>query len=106
MGAFMEDDPIAELQDAGAARQVREAIDAITADLIRNSKTYPAQVRDIPRLATSMEKSVKDGKYRDAIMRAGQLDKHVESYIPSDEPAKEAKLTMMHRLRIIAKITQ
>jgi hypothetical protein len=105
MGTFMEDDPIGELKDAGAAQQVREAIDAITGDLIRNSKKYPAQVRDLPRLATAMEKSVKDGNYRDAIMRAGQLDKHVEVYAPIDEPAKEAKLTLLHRLRVIAKIT-
>ena len=102
----MEDDPIAELKDAGAAKQVREAIDAVTADLIRNSKNYPAQVRDMPRLATAMEKSVKDGNYREAITRAGQLEKHVEAYVPSDEPAKEAKLTLMHRIRVIIKITQ
>lgn len=106
MDAFMEDDPIAELQDAAAAKQMREAVDAITADLIRNSKNYPAQVRDLPRLATAMEKSLKDGNYKDAITRAGQLDKHVEVYAPSDEPAKEAKLTLMHRIRVIAKITQ
>ena len=101
----MEDDPIGELKDAAAAKHVREAIDGITADLIRNSKNYPAQVRDLPRLATAVEKSVKDGNYREAITRAGQLDKIVEVYSPSDEPAKEAKLTLLHRLRVIAKIT-
>ena len=101
----MEDDPIAELKDAAAAKQVREAIDGITADLIRNSKKYPAQVRDLPRLATAVEKSVKDGNYRDAITRGGQLEKIVEVYSPTDEPAKEAKLTLLHRLRVIAKIT-
>ena len=102
----MEDDPIAELQDAATAAGVKSAIDAVSADLIRNSKDYPAMVRDLPRLAHAMEKSVKAGNYKDAIMRAGQLEKHIEAYIPRDEPAQEAKLTLRHRVRVLAKITQ
>lgn len=102
----MEDDPIGELQDAEEAKKVKAAIDAITADLLRHSKDYPAQVRDLPRLATAMEKSIKAGNFRDAIMRAGQLDKHVESYLPHDEPAQEAKLTLRHRVRVVAKINE
>ena len=106
MGAFMEDDPIAELRDADSAKKVREAVDAITADLLRHAKDYPAQVRDLPRLATAMEKSIKAENFKDAIMRAGQLDKHIEVYMPRDEPAQEAKLTLRHRVRVIAKLSE
>lgn len=102
----MEDDPIAELQDAETGKKMREAIDAVTADLLRNSARYPASLRDLPRLATAMEKSVKAGNYKDAIMRAGQLEKHIEPYAPTDEPAQEAKLTIRHRIRVLAKITE
>lgn len=100
------DDPIAELKDAGEAKQVEDAINTITGDLIRHSKDYPASVRDLPRLATAMERSIKAGNYKDAIMRAGQLDKHIEAYAPTEEPAQEAKLVIRHRLLIVAKLTQ
>lgn len=99
------DDPIAELKDAAEAKQVQDAIDTITGDLIRHAKTYPASVRDLPRLASQMEKSIKTENYRDAIMRAGQLEKHIEAYAPAEEQAQEAKLVIRHRLLVVAKLT-
>ncbi|HEY1727285.1 MAG TPA: hypothetical protein VGG22_02765 [Candidatus Baltobacteraceae bacterium] len=100
------DDPIAELRDAAEAKQVAEAVNAITADLIRNAAKYPAQVRDLPRLVTAMEKSIKSENYKDALTRGQQLDKHLESFTPADEPAREAKLVLRHRLLVLAKIMQ
>jgi len=100
------DDPIAELRDAGSAKRVAEAVNAITADLIRNAAKYPAQVRDLPRLVTALEKSVKTENYKDAIMRASQIDKQMDAFTPSDEPGQEAKLVLRHRLLVIAKLTQ
>jgi len=99
------DDPIAELKDAKEAKTVEDAINTITGDLIRNSKSYPAGVRDLPRLASSMEKSIKAENYREALTRAGQLEKHIESYAPVEENAKEAKLALRHRLLVLAKLT-
>jgi hypothetical protein len=104
MSAFM-DDPIAELRDAAEGKKVEEAINAITADLIRNAKKYPAQVRDLPRLITAMERSVKTENYKEALTRAGQIEKHLESYAPTDEPSQEAKLVVRHRLLVLAKLT-
>jgi len=105
MNNFM-DDPIAELRDAGGAKQVADAVNAITADLIRNGSKYPAQVRDLPRLVTALEKSVKSENYKDALMRAQQIDKHLEAFTPDNEPAQEAKLVIRHRLLVLAKIMQ
>ena len=99
------DDPIAELQDAGEAKKVQDAINTITGDLIRNSNAYPSIVRDLPRIATAMEKSIKGGNYKDAISRARQLDQHIEAFAPVEESAQEAKLVMRHRLLVIAKLT-
>ena len=104
MAEFM-DDPIAELKDAHAAKAVEDAINTITGDLIRNSKSYPASVRDVPRLATAMERSVKSENYKDALQRAAQLEKTIESYVPGEEHAKEAKLAIRHRLLVLAKLT-
>ena len=100
------DDPIAELRDAGEAKQVAEAVNAITADLIRNAAKYPAQVRDLPRLVTAMEKSIKAENYKDALQRATQLEKTIEAFTPDNEPAQEAKLVLRHRLLVLAKIMQ
>ena len=99
------DDPIAELRDAEAAKDMSQAIDAITGDLIRNAAKYPASVRDLPRLMTAMEKSIKTENFRDAIMRATQLDKIVDAFTPTEEPSQEAKLRLKHRLRIVSKLT-
>jgi hypothetical protein len=105
MDQFM-DDPIAELRDAGEAKKVANAVNAITADLIRNAAKYPAQVRDLPRLVAAMEKSIKSENYKDALMRGQQIDKHLEVFTPGDEPSQEAKLTLRHRLLILNKLTQ
>ena len=98
-------DPIAELRDAQQAKETENAINTITGDLIRNAKSYPGGVRDVPRLATAMEKSIKTENYKEALMRAGQLEKYLESYMPVEENAKEAKLTIRHRLLVLAKLT-
>ncbi|MGH7715506.1 MAG: hypothetical protein ACREML_05860 [Vulcanimicrobiaceae bacterium] len=105
MDQFM-DDPIAELRDAGEAKKAADAVNAITADLIRNAAKYPAQVRDLPRLVTAMEKSIKTENYKDALLRAQQIDKHLEAFTPGEEPAQEAKLLLRHRLLVLAKLTQ
>jgi hypothetical protein len=105
MSDFM-DDPIAELRDAGEAKKVANAVNAITADLIRNAAKYPAQVRDLPRLVTAMEKSIKTENYKDALLRGQQIDKHLEAFTPGEEPSQEAKLTVRHRLLILTKLTQ
>ncbi|MGH7327221.1 MAG: hypothetical protein ACREJX_02610, partial [Polyangiaceae bacterium] len=72
MNDFM-DDPKAELKDAATAKQVAQAVDAITADLIRNSAKYPLAVRDLPKLVSAMEKSIKAENYRDAAFHAGLI---------------------------------
>lgn len=100
----MDEDPKAELEDAAAAKQVGEAIDAITADLIRHSAKYPASVRELPRLVASMEKLIKGGKYREAALEAGRIEEQMESYKPTDEPAQEAKLIVRRRVRVLAKL--
>ena len=100
-----EGDPKAELASAETAAEVAKAIDAMSADLIRNVAKYPALLHDVPHLATAMEKSIKHGHLADAKMRANQLDKHLEVYSPTETPAQEAKFTLRKRVRLLAKIT-
>lgn len=98
------DDPKAELQDVGTAKQVAESVDAITADLIRNSAKYPSTVRDLPRLVSAMEKAIKGGNFKDAAFHASLVEQQIESWKPADEPAQEAKLIVRRRIRVLAKV--
>jgi hypothetical protein len=103
MSDFM-DDPKAELKDAGTAKQLAEAVDAITADLMRNSAKYPSTVRDLPKLVAAMEKSIKAENYRDAAFHAGLVDQQIEAWKPTEESAQEAKLLVRRRIRVLAKV--
>ena len=103
MTDFM-DDPKAELKDAGTAKQIAEAIDAITADLIRNSAKYPSTVRDLPKLISAMEKSIKAENYRDAAFHANLIEQQIEAWKPTEEPSQEAKLLVRRRIRVLAKV--
>ena len=102
MGDFI-DDPKAELSDAATAKQVADAVNAITGDLIRNSAKYPSGVRDLPRLVSAMEKSIKAGNFKDAVFHAKLVDEQIEAWKPTDEPAQEAKLILRRRVRVLAK---
>ncbi|MBV8600213.1 MAG: hypothetical protein JO359_01480 [Candidatus Eremiobacteraeota bacterium] len=103
MHAFM-DDPTSELHDQQAAREVAAAIDAISADILKNTPQLYASgnpLHDIPHLANAMEKSIQRGKFEDARIRATTLEKYIESYSPVDEPAQEAKYLLRHRVRLL-----
>jgi hypothetical protein len=98
------DDPQAELHDVGAAKDVSNAVDAITADLIRNAAKYPSAVRDLPKLVAAMEKAIKSQNLRDAAFHANLVEQQMEAYKPTEEPAQEAKLIVRRRVRVLSKV--
>ncbi|MBV8150177.1 MAG: hypothetical protein JOY59_01365 [Candidatus Eremiobacteraeota bacterium] len=73
----------------------------ITKDIFRNAARYPAgnPIRDLPALASEIEREVKRGRLDEARRRAALLDKVIKGYESRDEDAAMAKLTLERRVR-------
>jgi hypothetical protein len=100
----MEDVP--DFSDPNAARAVAEAINVVTADILKNTpRVYPMghPVDDLPRVANDIERALKLGRLEDAKKRAGLAEKYLEVYAPSEEGAVAAKSVLVNRIHSLSR---
>jgi hypothetical protein len=90
-----------DFNDPQAAKEVAEAINVMTADILKNTpKLYPKghPVDDLPSAGTEIERHLKRGKIAEAKRRAGIAEKYLEMYSPSEEAPVAAKKIIAKRI--------
>lgn len=88
-------------EDPRTAREVADAINVVTADILKNTpRQYPMghPVDDLPRAATEIERALKRGRLDDAKRRAGVVAKYFDLYTPTEENAVAAKSVLARRI--------
>src|ERR1700730_11881024 len=100
----MEEDP--SLTDKTSLQEVAEAIDVMAGDILKNSPRIYAKgnpVREMPRMASAIERATKHRHFEDARARAGIFEKYLELYQPAEENARAAKSVIVQRIHDITK---
>ena len=91
-----------DLSDPAIARAVADAINVVTADILRNTpKVYPKghPVDDLPSVPLEMERSLKRGRIEDARNRAALAEKYLEVFSPTEDGSVAAKSVLARRLQ-------
>ena len=94
-----------KFEDPRTAREVADAINVVTADILKNTpRTYPMghPVDDLPRATTEIERALKRGRLEDAKRRAESVAKYIELYTPTEEDAVAAKNVLVRRIHDLA----
>jgi hypothetical protein len=93
-----------EAQPNLSEREVADAINAMTLDILKNTpriypKGHPAD--QLPTLTADVERELKRGRLDEARQRAEIVEKYLDLYKPAEETAVAAKGVIARRVHTI-----